>query len=76
MVTSFAHRWTVRAAGALWRAACYREAHPTFADALALVRKELWRQEETFRESLADTETVKVPRALMERLTDAVCYAA
>jgi hypothetical protein len=24
----------------------------------------------------ADTETVKVPKAFMERLTDALCYAA
>jgi hypothetical protein len=47
----------------------------SFADALALVRKELWAQE-TFRGSPADTETVKVPRAFMERLTDALCYAA
>ena len=56
--------------------AWYHKTHPTFADVLALVRKELWRQEETFRESLADTEAVKVPRAFVERLTDAACYAA
>ena len=47
-----------------------------FADALALVRKELWAQEETFYGSPADTETVKVPRAFMERLTDTLCYTA
>jgi hypothetical protein len=35
----------------------------------------LWAQE-TFYGSPADTETVKVPRAFVERLTDAVCYAA
>ena len=51
--------------------------HPTFADALALVRKELWAQEEqTFCGSPSETDTVKVPRAFVERLTDAVCYAA
>jgi len=55
--------------------AWYHKSHPTFADALALVRKELW-NEETFRGSPADTETVKVPRAFMERLTDTLCYAA
>ncbi len=43
---------------------------------LALVRRRLWVQEATFCGSPADTETVKVPQALMERLTDAVCYAA
>jgi hypothetical protein len=37
----------------------------------------LWAQEEeTFRGSFADIDTVKVPRAFVERLTDAVCYAA
>ncbi len=45
-------------------------------DPLALVRKELWAQEHTFRGSVVDTDTVKVPRGFMERLTDALCYAA
>jgi hypothetical protein len=35
----------------------------------------LWSQE-PFYGSSADTETVKVSRVFMERLTDAVCYAA
>jgi hypothetical protein len=30
----------------------------------------------TFRGSVVDTDTVKVPRGFMERLTDALCYAA
>ena len=42
---------------------------------LALMRKELWVQA-TFCESSQQTNTVKVPRAFVERLTDAVCYAA
>ena len=59
------------------RAACYEKSHPTFSDALALVRKQLWAQEEqTFYGSAAQTDMVKVPRVFMERLTDAVCYAA
>ena len=53
----------------------YEKAYRTLADALALVRKELWAYA-TFRGSPADAETVKVPRVFMERLTDAVCYAA
>jgi hypothetical protein len=75
LVTLFAHRRMRQAAGAFRQAAWYHKAHPTFADALALVRKELWANE-TFYGSPADTETVKVPRAFVERLTDAVCYAA
>ena len=64
-----------QAAGTFRQVAWYHKRHPTFADALALVRKESW-NEETFRGSPADTETVKVPRAFMERLTDTLCYAA
>ena len=33
-------------------------------------------QEEAFCGSAQQTDTVKVPREFMERLTDAVCYAA
>jgi hypothetical protein len=74
-VTLFAHYRMRQAASAFRRAAWYHKAHPTFADALALVRKELWANA-TFYGSPANTETVKVPRAFVERLTDAVCYAA
>jgi hypothetical protein len=74
-VTLFAHYRMRQAASAFRRAAWYHKAHPTFADALALVRKELWAQG-TFCGSFADIDTVKVPRAFVERLTYAVCYAA
>ena len=73
-----AHKWMRQAAGTFRRqAAWYQKRHPTFADALALVRKELWAQEErTFYGSPAEIDTVKVPRLFMERLTEALCYAA
>jgi hypothetical protein len=77
LVTLFAHRRMVQAAGVFRRqAAWYHKSYPTFADALALVRKELWAQEQTFCGSPSETDTIKVPRAFVERLTDAVCYAA
>jgi DDE superfamily endonuclease len=76
LITLFAQSRMAQAAGVFRRAAWYHKAHPTFADALALVRKELWAQEQTFHGSPAQTDTVKVPRAYVERLTDAVCYAA
>ena len=76
VVTLFAHRRMRQATSALRRqAAWYHKRHPTFADALAMVRKELWASA-TFYGSAAQSETVKVPRAFVERLTDAVCYAA
>jgi hypothetical protein len=78
LVTLFAHQRMGQAAGALRRrAAWYHKRDPTFTDALALVRKELWAQEQqTFYGSPSATDTVKVPRAFVERLTEAVCYAA
>ena len=72
MVALLAHRQKEQIPNAIRRAAWYDKRHPTFSDALALVRKELWAQEETFCGSLGETETVKVPRALVERLTEAV----
>ena len=76
MVTLCADHQMRGAAGALRRqAAWYRKRHPTFADALALVRKELWAGT-TFYGSPAQSDTVKVPRAFVEGLTEAVCYAA
>src|SRR5919201_6067362 len=52
-----------------------RKDHFTFADALALVRRELWTYR-TFRLSADATDTVKVPRMLIHRLTNALCYTA
>ena len=77
VVTLIAHQHiTNSGVEALRRTAWYDKPHPTFSDALAVVRKELWAAERTFCGSSADSETVKVPREFMERLTDALCYAA
>jgi hypothetical protein len=76
LIALFAHQQMRQATRALRRqAAWYHKRHPTFADALAVVRKELWAGA-TFYGSPAQTDTIKVPRALVERLTEAVCYAA
>ena len=77
VVTLFAHRsMTNKGVEALRRTAWYDKSHPTFSDALAEVRKQLWSTERTFCGSSADSEMVKVPREFMKRLTDALCYAA
>jgi hypothetical protein len=78
VVTLFAHRRMAQEGSrTIRRAAWYEKSHPTFTDALALVRKQLWAQERvTSYGSSAEAETVKVPRVFVERLTDAVCYAA
>ena len=79
LVTLFAHRYMAKKKsvnGVVRGAAWYEKQRPTFSDALALVRKELWAREATFCGSPAETDTVKVPREFVERLTDAACYAA
>src|SRR5215210_2816941 len=78
LVTLFANRRMAnKDVDTVRRAAWYDKEHPTFCDALALVRRELWAQQEaTYCGSAQESDMVKVPRAFMERLTDAVCYAA
>ena len=49
VITLFAHPQMTQATGAFRRVAWYRKTHPTFADALALVRKELWAYAHFFR---------------------------
>ena len=75
-MTLLAHQRMRQVAGTLRRqASCYHKAHPTFSDALALVRKDLCVYA-TFCGLPSATDTAKVPRAYVERLTEAVCYAA
>ncbi|MGH3088291.1 MAG: transposase, partial [Rubrobacteraceae bacterium] len=77
VVALFAHQKKAGMAQAARRAAWHEKSRPTFSDALALVRKDPWRrQEEAFRGSVREDDMVKVPRGFMERLTNAVCYAA
>lgn len=56
-------------------AAWYEKEQPTFSDALALVRRCLWSSCH-FQTSQLESDVVKIPRSLFERLTEAVCYAA
>jgi hypothetical protein len=55
--------------------AWYRKTRPTFSDAIALVRRQLW-DHIHFSTSLQETDLIKMPRAVFERFIDAVCYAA
>jgi DDE superfamily endonuclease len=56
-------------------AAWYAKPAPTFSDALAAVRRTLW-ADAASRTSRADANAAKVPRAVLDRLTDLACYAA
>ena len=75
LVTLFAHQRMGRGEEATRQVAWYPKPYPTFADALGLVRRELWTRA-TFRTSSQEPDTVKVPRAFVERLTETLCYAA
>jgi DDE superfamily endonuclease len=77
VVALFAHQRMAQGSGLVRQTGWYAKRHPTFfSDALALVRRELWAQEGTFCGSAQENDMVKVPREFVERLTDAVCYAA
>lgn len=56
-------------------AAWYQKPVPTFADALAVVRRALWTQRDIPFSPRQD-DMVEIPRALLERLTDTLAYAA
>ena len=75
LVTLLAHSLPRTQTRLVRTAAWYAKPRPTFSDSLALVRRELWSQC-YFSRSKAKSEVVEIPRSLLERLTDAVCYAA
>ena len=75
LVTLMAHeRWQGQD---VWvrRAAWYDKTLPTFVDALAEVRRALWKVP-TFHTSPSGREMIQVPLDFIERLADALCYAA
>lgn len=56
-------------------AAWYAKRSATFSDTLAYVRRCLWGHQH-FQMSVTEAEMTKVPRSLLERLTETLCYAA
>ena len=74
VVALMADRLIKRQIIAVRAAAWYTKERPTFADAMAMTRGCLWKSCH-FSTSSQSRDVVKVPRALLERLTDAVCYA-
>jgi hypothetical protein len=57
------------------QAAWYVKVRPTFSDAVSWVRQVLWFPTATFRMSSPEADMVKIPRILLDRLVDTVCYA-
>jgi hypothetical protein len=75
LVTLFAHQHPGRSTGGIRQAAWYPKALPTFIDALALLRREVWAHQ-AFSLSAPAPDLIKVPRQFVEHLTETLCYAA
>ena len=75
LVTLLAHQHLADPTPITRQAAWYHKPRPTFSDALALVRRELW-DASLFDTSLPATQMVQIPRAVLDRWTEALCYAA
>jgi hypothetical protein len=58
------------------QSAWYAKALPTFSDALALVRTQLWACLSTFQTSRSDPDMINVSRSYISSLVETLCYAA
>jgi DDE superfamily endonuclease len=75
LVTLLAHQPLRGPVGVVRQATWYSKRDPTFADALALVRRDIW-QHQAFSTSPCTGEIVELPRAIFDRLTETLCYVA
>jgi len=75
VVTWMAHQLAKDNKLPIRQAAWYEKPLPTFSDALAVVRQCLW-QQSGFQASLPQRDMEKVPKVLLQRIADALCYAA
>ncbi len=75
LVTLLAHAPMLHVPVPVRSAAWYDKQLPTFADALALVRRSWWTQPH-FPLSASEGDRVEIPRALLDRLCDTLAYAA
>jgi hypothetical protein len=75
VVTLLANRLSRHARLRVSAAAWYRKQRPTFADTLAAVRRQIWR-EQGFLTSRRRGKTPKLRPALRDGIVHALCYAA
>jgi hypothetical protein len=75
LVTLFAHHLLHGQALPIRQAAWYAKALPTFVDSLAFVRQQLWPVSFSYL-SPPHPEMVEIPRALLDRMTDTLAFAA
>lgn len=75
LVTLFAHQLLRREELPVRQAAWYQKAVSTFSDTLAYVRQRLWPVSISWMSGAKD-DVVIIPKALFERLTDTLAFAA
>jgi hypothetical protein len=75
IITLTAQQLIEKGATCLHSTAWSSKTRPTFLEAMALVRQQLW-EHIHFSMSPQETEMMQIPRALLERFTEALCYAA
>ncbi|HEV3399318.1 MAG TPA: transposase [Actinomycetes bacterium] len=75
LVTLLAQPRLSTSAPAIRQAAWYRKPRPTFADALAVVRRDLW-WHQVSHASAQGSDSVKLPRRVVDHLTETLRYAA
>jgi hypothetical protein len=73
LVTLLAHQHARRRKLPIRQAAGYHKAKPTFSDALALVRRQIW-QQDCFRMAHSHSDNPKLSAAMQNRLLSALCY--
>jgi hypothetical protein len=74
-ITLAAHLLVQRGEQPVRQAAWYVKVRPTFSDALSWVRQQLWLPATIYSMSTSEPDVVKIPRPLLDRLVDTVCYS-
>jgi hypothetical protein len=75
ITTLLAHRLARAGELPIRQAAWYHKMQPTFSDAIALVREQLWPPANFFT-SYSERHLMKIPPTLFAGLCQAACYAA
>jgi len=75
MVTLWAGQWAQEDTLPVRQAVWYRKPQPTFAEAIAVVSQHVGTSPH-FSMSPTTADSVEIPRTLLARLTDTLCYAA
>lgn len=75
LVTLMAHQHARRRKLPIRQTAWYHKTQPTFSDALALVRRQIW-QHECFRMAGSRSDSTKLPTRIQNRLLSALCYTS